>query len=146
VRFLLDENMPEGTEVVFAGLGHEALHVKLSDLRGSTDIQPAAVAPSYDAFITFDLHRQEAEWLAVNRALVESGAKILRIRLPRQSADPRLDVVRSLTYRMEQWMQELQSGKVLITIGQLGVRLSARTREEVMRMLEERGGGPAGGR
>lgn len=131
--------MPDALQPILAALGHDVVHVKLSDLRGSSDEKLAVEARDYDVFIAMDLHRQEPEWIAVNREIVESGIKVVRIRLPRQSHDVLLDVVRSITYRMEAWMQELRSGKCLITIGQLGTVQRSRTREEVLRMMEERG-------
>ena len=74
----------------------------------------------------------------MNRALVEGGIKIIRIRLPRQSRDPLLDVARSLIYRMEWWMAEIGKGNCLVTIGQLGTVSRSMTREEALRILEQR--------
>lgn len=138
MRILLDENVEEGLISVLRGLGHEAVHVSATEHRSKTDQELVNVARSFDVFVTLDLHRQEPEWLAVNRALVEGGIKIVRIRLPKQSTDPLLDVVRSLIYRMEWWMAEIRKGSCLITIGHLGTVSRSTSREEALSFLERR--------
>jgi predicted nuclease of predicted toxin-antitoxin system len=139
LRILLDENLPEGIELVLQGLGHEVVHTRLEPtLRGSSDEQLAVIARRFDVFVTMDLHRQETEWSAVNTALIQHGIKVLRIRLPASEADVKVDIARSLITRMEAWIHEIESGKVLVTIRHLGVVASARTREEVQRMVEQR--------
>lgn len=50
------------------------------------------------------------------------------------------DIVRSLVYRIEWWEAEFAAGKSLVTIRELGTVESARTREEVLEMLEKRKG------
>ena len=138
MRILLDENIEEGLVVVLRGLGHEEVHVSATEHRSKTDQELVEVARHFDVFVTLDLHRQEPEWLAVNRALVEGGIKIIRIRLPKQSTDPLLDVVRSLIYRMEWWMAEIRKGSCLVTIGQMGTVSRSMSREDAMKILEQR--------
>jgi hypothetical protein len=112
--------------------------VSATEHKSKTDQELVDVARDFDVFVTLDLHRQEPEWLAVNRALVEGGIKVIRIRLPRQSHDPLLDVVRSLIYRMEWWMAEIRKGQCLVTIGQMGTVSRSMTREEALKILDQR--------
>ena len=135
--------------MILTALGHEAVHVNEAGHRSSTDFVLVEFAREFDVFVTLDLHRQEAEWLAVNRALIEGGIKVLRIRLPRRSKGSMSnifrDIVRSLVYRIEWWETEFAAGKCLVTIRELGTVESARTREEVLEMLESRKDTPSKG-
>ena len=138
MRILLDENMDERLVAVLNALGHETHHVNQTPFRGASDQVIVGLAQSYDVLVTLDLHRQEAEWVSVNLALIRANVKVLRVRLPRQKANVLMDVVRSLIYRMEWWIAELAAGKSLITIRELGTVERARTRGEVLRMVQDR--------
>jgi predicted nuclease of predicted toxin-antitoxin system len=135
LRLLLDEAIEENVTDVLQALGHEADHVVRLGLAGASDFDLVEVAKTYDVFVTLDLHRQEAEWLAVNSAIVRGEVKVLRVRLPKRPQNVLLDTVRSLTYRMESWVAEFAGGKSLVTISGLGVVERSRTSEEVAEML-----------
>ncbi len=140
-RFLLDENMDPDLVPVLQGLGHTADHVTALGLEGRRDQELVSTAKEYDVFVTLDLHRQESEFIAVNEALVRGDIKVLRIRLPREEQDLRLDLATSLVIRMREWLHAFGSeNKALVTIRSLGTVQSARTRAEVLEMLEQRRG------
>lgn len=101
MRFLLDENVADGLCLVLQGVGHEAVHVNDLGLKGASDFDLLKVAQDHDIFVTLDLHRQEAEFVAVNEAMIDNGVKILRIRLPAQEANLGLDLARSVLLRMD---------------------------------------------
>lgn len=133
--------MDEDLVLFLEALGHAADHVTTLGLQGKSDPDLVSVAKEYDVFVSLDLHRQEAEFIAVNEALFRGEIRMLRIRLPKEETDLRLDLARSLTYRMDLWTHEFRSqGKVLVTIRSLGTVISARTRDEVLGQLEQRGG------
>lgn len=138
LRILLDENLDDRLVPVLQGFGHDVRHIRETGLRGTDDIRLVEIAKGFDVFITFDLHRQEEEWLAVNRGLIEGGVKVVRIRLPKAKPDLFMDTVRSLIFRMESWTARIQADACLITITQLGTIERARTRDEILAMLERR--------
>lgn len=139
IRFLLDQNVDENLCLILQGLGHEATHVSTLGLAQASDFELLEVAERYDVFITLDLHRQEAEFIAVNEAMIDRGVKILRIRLPNQEGDLRLDLARSIVYRMDQWLTSLMEPEnALATIRSLGSVDSVRTRAEALAILSER--------
>ena len=132
--------MPEEIALVLRGLLHEATHVSSLGLARREDAELVLVARDFDVFVTLDLHRQDAEWLAVNREIAGAGIKVLRIRLPRQpqAGELHLLVARQLIWRMEQWLLEFARGAGLITIGPPISRVSVRTPEQVTDLLERR--------
>ena len=139
VRFLLDQNVDENLCLILRGLGHEATHVSTLGLAQATDFELLETAEQYDVFITLDLHRQEAEFIAVNEAMIDRGVKILRVRLPTQEGDLRLDLARSIIYRMDQWLMKLMRPEgALATIRSLGTVESVRTRTEALAILDAR--------
>jgi hypothetical protein len=108
-------------------------------LAQATDFELLETAEQYDVFITLDLHRQEAEFIAVNEAMIDRGVKILRVRLPTQEGDLRLDLARSIIYRMDQWLMKLMRPEgALATIRSLGTVESVRTRTEALAILDAR--------
>lgn len=71
--------------------------------------------------------------------MIAGGIKIVRVRLPSQDSDLRLDLARSVIYRMDRWLAELmQPDNALVTIRSLGTVDSIRTRSEALAMLDAR--------
>ena len=139
IRFLLDQNVDENLCLILQGLGHEATHVAALGLAKATDLELVKAAEAYDVFVTLDLHRQEAEFIAVNEAMITRGVKIVRVRLPSQHSDLRLDLARSVIYKIDRWLTELmQPDNALVTIRSLGTVDSIRTRAEALAMLDAR--------
>lgn len=137
MRILLDQCIADVMKPVLKTVGHKVTHVNLSKrYRGRSDISLVEVARRYDLFITIDLHRQEAEWLAVNRALVEGKIAVVRVKLPKRFVNEELEEIRTLTCRMEEWLAEVEQGKVLIILSDQGRKIKVRTREEVREMLD----------
>jgi predicted nuclease of predicted toxin-antitoxin system len=141
VRFLLDQAVPEHLVSVLEALSHQGTHVSSLGLSRALDEQLAVVARGYDVFVTLDLHKQEREWLAVHTEIVNSGVKVLRIRLSKREhgEDLRLAIIRQFLRHMERWIQEFTAGAAaLITLGPSANRLSSRTADEVREMLAAR--------
>jgi Domain of unknown function (DUF5615) len=145
LRFLLDQNVPEEIVLVFQALHHVADHTSTLGLARAPDEDVANVARGYDVLVTIDLHRQEAEWLAVTRQIVEHGIKVLRLRPPkpppRVRASPEwliLTIIRQLTYEMEAWLEAFQTDAVLVTIAREETAFRRRTRDEVAAILNQR--------
>ena len=69
MRFLLDEGTAVGLAGVLRALGHEADHILELGWRGAPDEEVVRLAADYDALITLDLHRQDAEWVVVNEVM-----------------------------------------------------------------------------
>lgn len=138
MRILLDENMAEVVAPVLRTIGHTVTHVRRTrSLRGKSDIELVKVAKRYDVFITLDLFRQEAEWLAVYEALVEGSISVVRVQLPKQFTNEELEEIRTLIQRMEDWLDELEQGKALVILSNRGARIRARTREELRATLQK---------
>jgi predicted nuclease of predicted toxin-antitoxin system len=140
LRILLDENVHPGMALVLNGLGHKTDHVQHLGLSGSSDELLCQVASDYDVFVTLDLHRQTREWLVVYGALVDS-IKVLRIRLPRNTTQPREDTAKSLVSHIERWVHDFEQGARLVTIAALGSRQSVSTRQDILDMIEQRSEG-----
>ena len=140
MRLLLDEDMPEEGVSLLRFLHHEADHIKLLGHQGAKDRQVVVIAEGYDVLITLDLHRQEEEWIAVHRAIVERGVRVLRLRLPEEATRDavNLAIVRQLTHRMTEWMKAFQEGAALITISGEDSVLRVRSRDYVQELLEKR--------
>jgi Domain of unknown function (DUF5615) len=145
LRFLLDQNVPQDIALVFQALQQEVEHTAQLGLQQAPDQEIAQAARDYDVLVTLDLHRQEAEWIAVNRAIVEHGVKVLRLRPPRSKPGIRvpswtiiLTIIRQLTYDMESWLEAFEQDAVLITISREEKVFRRRTRDEVANMLEQR--------
>lgn len=145
MRFLLDQNVPEEIALVFQALHHIADHTVQLQLERAPDEDIATVARNYDVLVTIDLHRQEPEWLAVNRAIVEHGIKVLRLRPPKPKPGVKalpewfiLMVVRQLTYEMEAWLDAFRADAVLVTIAREEKAFRQRTRAEVAAILAQR--------
>jgi hypothetical protein len=145
LRVLLDQNVPEEIALVFQALHHIADHTAQLKLERAPDEDIATVARQYDVLVTIDLHRQEPEWLDVNRAIVEHGIKVLRLRPPKPKPAVRalpewfiLMVIRQLTYEMEAWLDASQADAVLVTIAREEKAFRQRTREEVEAILGQR--------
>ena len=145
MRFLLDQNVPEEIALVFQALHHVADHTSTLGLARAPDEEVAEVARGYDVLVTLDLHRQEAEWLAVTRRIVEHGIKVLRLRPPKPKAGVRpttewliLTIIRQLTYEMEAWLDAFGAEAVLVTIAREEKAFRQRTRDEVAAILEQR--------
>jgi hypothetical protein len=137
LRILLDENMPPEVVPILTALGHPTVYSG-TEHPSAVDQALVPVASAFDLFITLDLHRQEAEWIAVHRALIEGNIRVVRIRLPKRFDDEVLEVTRSLILKMEAWMAEIRAGKCLVIISDGGNRIRARTRREVLTMLDKR--------
>ncbi len=134
MRFLLDENVPEGIALVLRGLRQDAEHASALGLSGADDTDVAERAKEFEVFITLDLHRQEREFLEVSRHLIEGGFKVLRLRLQRQpesDVDYNILVARQLIHKIPEWLARFEEGAVLITLGAPLGRLSARTSADV---------------
>jgi Domain of unknown function (DUF5615) len=145
VRFLLDQNVPREIALVLRALHHEATHASELHLERAPDSDIAGAARDFDVLVTIDLHRQEAEWIAVNRAIVEHSIKVLRLRPPKPRADmpvrPEwfiLMLVRQLTYEMEHWVEAFENDAVLITLAREEKAFRRQTREAVEAILTQR--------
>lgn len=139
MRILLDECMAEVMAPVLKTIGHAVTHVKRTRrYRGKSDFDLVKIARRYDAFITMDLHRQEAEWLAIHEELVAGGVAVVRVRLPKRFVNEELEEIRTLTHRMEDWLAELEQGMALVVLSEGGKNIRARTREQVREMLDGR--------
>ena len=138
MRFLLDQNVPSSIVQVLRVLHHEADHTEELGYKHARDPDIARLAEEYDVLITIDLHRQEADWIAVHRAIVERGVKVLRLRLPKGVTKDTLNlhIIRQLTYQMEAWTQAFESGAVLITQSREDKEFRIRSRDDVQQMLE----------
>lgn len=132
--------MDEDLAFILRGLGHEAATVAQIGAKGTEDIALLEVAADYDIFVTLDLHRQEAEFVAVTEALIRGDVRILRIRLPKEEKDLRLDLTRSVIYRMDRWLSAFRTeDAALVTIRELGTVDSTRTKDEALAMIEAAG-------
>jgi len=138
VRFLLDQNVPQEIALVFQALHHQADHATALQLQRASDQDIAVAARGYDVLVTMDLHRQELEWIAVNRAIVDHGIKVLRLRPPKQRLGIRprpewfiLMVIRQLTFQVEQWIEAFETDSVLVTISREERAFRRRSREDV---------------
>ena len=141
VRFLLDEHIPEGIALVLRGLRQDAEHVSALGLSGADDTDVAERAKDFDVFLTLDLHRQEREFFAVSRHLIEGGFKVLRLRLPRQpdiDVDYNILLAQQLIHKMPEWLEGFEEGAVLITLGPRLGRLSASTSADVASFVSAR--------
>ena len=140
MRFLLDENIDPGIELVLRGLGQQADHISNIGARGADDFRVLSMAAArYDVLVTLDLHRQEREFLASMRAILD-GLNILRIRLPRPSVinvGHVILVARQLIMRMPDWMIEFQRRAVLITVGPQPGALRVLDRLQVAAILKD---------
>ena len=145
MRFLLDQNVPQEIALVFQALHHTAAHTAELGLATAPDEDIAAAARQYDVLVTLDLHRQEAEWIAVNRAIVQHGIKVLRLRPPKPRPGVRLTpqliiltIIRQLTYEMERWLEAFAGDAALITIAREEKAFRVRTRDQVAEILTQR--------
>lgn len=133
--------MPPEAVLIFRGLRHDAVHIADLGLSRAPDDVVAERARELDAvLVTMDLHRQEAEWLAVVRQIAEARVRLLRVRLPRPPASGQLHlyVARQLIWRMEEWLLAFENGAALVTLGPPISRVTARTFGDVAEMLEGR--------
>jgi hypothetical protein len=147
VRFLLDQNVPQEIALVFQALHHVADHAANLGLERASDEEVAEAARSYDVLVTIDLHRQEAEWLAVTRRIVEHGIRVLRLRPPKPAPGVHatrelliLTIIRQLTFQTDAWIDALQGDASLVTIAREEKAFRVRTRDEVAAMLNRRVG------
>jgi predicted nuclease of predicted toxin-antitoxin system len=140
VRFLLDQNVPPEITLLFVALDHEADHTSAIGLGRALDPEVAQSARAYDALLTLDNFRQEADWIAVHRAIVEQGVNVLRLRLPKNVPAELLNltIVRQITYKMEEWTKAFSEGAALITVSREDKELRIRDREYVKQMLDQR--------
>jgi hypothetical protein len=142
VNILLDELFDEDLVADLASHQHRVVHVGQTRYAGSSDPALVPFARDFDVFITLDLHRQEAEWVAVNRGLLEGGLQIVRLRLPRRLPKTRAAIrqqcLESLLRKFVEWESLLRAGACLITITHLGTVIRARTPAEVQAMLAQR--------
>ncbi len=135
MRILLDENVDPRRGVVPGFCDHQAVYVSETRYRGTADTELVELARDFHAFVTLDLHRQSAEWLAISRALIEGGVRVARVRLPPGKPATFLALLRSVILRSDGWDPEFASGACLITLTALGSGFRARTPEEVRLML-----------
>ena len=139
MRILLDQCMAEVMAPVLRTIGHKVTHVRRTRrLYGMSDIDLARIARRYDVFITLDLHRQEAEWLAVYGEFVTGSIAVVRVRLPKRFVNEELEEIRTLTHRMEDWLEELEKGAALVILSDQGKSIKARTRDQIRAMLNKR--------
>src|SRR5215216_828594 len=137
MRILADEMFDDRIAQVLRALGHEVVLVR-KRYRRAKDQRLAAIAKDFDFFLTLDLHRQESEWMAVNHQIVYAGIRVVRLKLPKDSKDFVLDVVRALTAHMERWIAALELGAYLVTISQGGEKIRTHDRAQVWAMIEAR--------
>lgn len=138
MRLLLDENMSPRTARILSILGHPSQQVGDVGRLSAPDEDLAEVIPDYDAFVTFDLHRQVDERHAVNEAIV-GGGRVIRLRFAKSD---RREVMTELRFLIARWghVEELLGGHSeigLLTITDEGQRIRATSRAEVARWLSQ---------
>jgi predicted nuclease of predicted toxin-antitoxin system len=140
LRFLLDQNLPQEIALVFQALRHEADHTDQVGLARALDPEIALAARHYDVLVTLDIHRQEFDWIAVHRAIVEQGVNVLRLRLPKgvRRESLNLTIIRQLTYKFEEWTEAFSKVAALVTISREENDFRARTRAEVQAVIQQR--------
>ena len=136
MRLLLDENMSPRTARILSILGHPSQQVGDVGRLSAPDEDLAEVIPSYDAFVTFDLHRQADERRAVNEAIV-SGGRVIRLRFAKSD---RREVMTELRFLIARWgdIEELLGSRSeigLLTITDEGQRIRATDRTVVAQWL-----------
>ena len=132
MQLLFDENMSPATAGIFSLLGHPSLWVGDLDLLGTPDEDLAALLAGYDAFVTFDLHRQRSERHAINQAIID-GANVIRLRIRGNEPDDVMSQVRMLIVpwaRIENALQN-RPDLGLLTITDQGLRVRETNRVTV---------------
>ena len=138
MRLLLDENMSPRTARILSILGHPSQQVGDVGRLSAPDEDLAEIIPDYDAFVTFDLHRQVDERQAVNEAIV-SGGCVIRLRFAKSD---RREVMTELRFLIARWgtIEELLGSRSeigLLTITHEGQRIRVTSRAEVAQWLGE---------
>lgn len=136
MRLLLDENLSQRTAQILSILGHPSRHVGDLGRLSASDGDLAKLMPDYDAFVTFDLHRQPGERFAINAAIA-SGGSVIRLRFSKRDSG---DVMTELRFLIAKWPeieQLLDSRREigLLTITEEGQRIRATPRAQVARWL-----------
>lgn len=126
---------------VLTALGHASDHVTTIGLRGAPDDVVAERASEYTALITLDLHRQDAEWIAVNEAMLDS-TRVIRLRFGGQERTELLDQARALILKWREWELAIENGDArLIIISGAGSKVRALDRESIRETLDARRNG-----
>lgn len=138
MRPLLDENMSPRTARILSILGHPSQQVGDVGRLSAPDKDLAEIIPDYDAFVTFDLHRQVDERQAVNEAIV-SGGCVIRLRFAKSD---RREVMTELRFLIARWgdIEDLLGSRSeigLLTITDEGQRIRVTSRAEVAQWLGE---------
>ena len=138
MRLLLDENLSQRTAQILSILGHPSQHVDDLGRLSATDEDLARLMLDYDAFVTFDLHRQPGERHAINTAIA-SGGSVIRLRFSKR--DPG-DVMTELRYLIAKWpeIERLLGSRSeigLLTITEEGQRIRATDRARVAQWLAD---------
>jgi hypothetical protein len=140
VRFLLDEDVDVGLVTILRALGQEADHIAGLGRQGSPDEAVVAIAVDYDVLVTIDLHRQEAEWVAVNEAMLGS-IRVIRMKFSKNERTELLDQARMLLARWRDWMHDLEAaGARLVTLSGVGGRVRSLSADQVAALLTGRRG------
>lgn len=135
--------MPEDMVTVLRILHHEVDHIRQIGASGRKDPEVAALTEQYDVLVTIDLYRQEEDWIAVHRAIVERGIRVLRLRLPKTAVKDsvNLHIVRQLAWRMEEWVAAFTTtDAALVTLSGADATMRTKTVAEVQEMLEKHPG------
>lgn len=123
--------------LVLEGLDHEAVHTGELGLMRMDDTLLVQRLQAFDVFITMDLHRQDREWFEVNRRIVESGVRILRIRPSKQYAHRAVPVMVAtyLLWKIEEWVAAFEQDARLVILGPQLEKVRALSHEAVSRIL-----------
>ena len=136
MRLLLDGNLSQRTAQILTILGHPSQHVDDLGRLSASDEDLARLMRDYDAFVTFDLHRQPRERLAINAAIA-SGGSVIRLRFSKRDSG---DVMTELRFLIAKWpeIERLlgSRGEIgLLTITEEGQRIRATDRARVAQWL-----------
>ena len=139
MRILLDEAMPLGLVGVLTDLGQSADHISALGMSGLPDQEVVRIALDYDALLTLDLHRQRAEWRAVNRAML-AGLVVIRLRFRGSEVSSARNQAQALIRswpEIERSMQERDDVR-LIVVSNEGNRIRVRTVDAIRATLRDR--------
>lgn len=136
MRLLLDENLSPRTATILTILGHPTERVG----DGARDEDLAGSINQYDAFVTFDLHRQLSARQAINRAIV-GGGTVIRLRIAK--GDPK-EVMTQVRFLIAKWpeIERLLGSRSeigLLTITEEGQRIRATDRARIAQWLADDG-------
>jgi hypothetical protein len=141
VRFLLDEGIDIRLGGVLRALGHDADHILELGGQGAPDDEVVRLAADYDVLITLDPHRQDAEWVVVNEAMLQT-VRVIRMRFTRSEQTSLLDQTRMLVARWRDWEHRIQNEAArLVMLTHAGTRVRTLTREQLEHLLQARGVG-----